>query len=96
MDLKRIGFWFLSFILSIVVFLTTLKLWHNVDIGWLWVFAPIWIPISIITIAIVFILCSVLIKLIIKKVDEKKEEDNLKIYHTNDKLKRHINRRFHE
>lgn len=60
--------WYLIF----TGFLTVLKVFFNVDIPWVWVFAPVWVS-AIISVGI--ILMSGIIVLIVKMIEDKEKKN---------------------
>lgn len=91
-DLKKIGFWFLSFVTFTTILLTLFKVWWGIDINWLWVFSPIWIPVSFIVTIGIILFVVLIIRMTIRAVDKKEKE--LKNNYKNNNLKRYVNRRF--
>lgn len=70
------GWWLLT---VITVVLTTLKITGNISISWLWIFSPIWIPVSIGFVIFICILTYWYLSMEKhkkqKKRDEKEEKD---------------------
>lgn len=66
-----------GFFINLFMIFLVLKLTNLINWSWIWVAAPLWIPLAIVAIIVIIILICVGILKLIEKSEEKEEEKNV-------------------
>lgn len=77
MNKDKITISFNGFFVNLFMIFLVLKLTNLINWSWIWITAPLWIPLAIVAIIVIIVLiCAGILKLI-EKSEEKEEEKNV-------------------
>lgn len=74
-DKIKFNIGFSGFFTNLFMIFLVLKLTNLINWSWLWVTAPLWIPLGIVAIIIIIVLISAGILKLIKNLEKKKEKN---------------------